>query len=1003
MLSISKPKNAASGMAYFEADSYYAKKNEQGQWFGNGLNELNITGGIERSEFRHILDGVDMEGNSLVQHAGTGKRRSYVDFTFSCPKSVSVLSYVDERIEQAHNTAVVRALEEIERNYAIIRTGAQGQYSYKTKSLVAARFNHHESRELEPQLHSHCVIMNMTQGSDKKWRALEMGEMFKNQLYIGQVYRNELAKELTTLGYKIDVTERSKGLFEIAGVKREIIDEFSTRRKQVLEGKKEYKDYNLREAQKSEMACLDSRKYKVDSDVEQIRIDTEKRLQEYDTTLENLKQESMQLSVNTETEKPISVDECLSMAFTDITENQSAFRKEDVLTLAFKNGLGIYSKSEILNAFSHHAELIKLGEKDILIGRTVAPDVEYFTTKKMVEIETGIINTAMKLDDVFKLSVPDENVQMFLQKKEAEGIQFTDGQKAAIKMMSCSNSFLNICQGDAGAGKTFAVESFREIMNEHGFTVRGFAPTAKAAVELQSAKIETSTVDSFLLSNKEKIGNGEIWVVDESGMLGSKKLSKFLKLAEYFGAKVILIGDSKQFAAVEQGRMFADLQKNKFTGYSEISEVRRQKTEHMKQIVSEFKKKNAENVMKAFDLLDASKGLRMVKNRDERLQNVANDYLEDREKWLNTIVLTATNKDRTELNSSIRSSLIERKIVDKGVSFMTLQGANLSGSKQRFADSYSSGQRVFFQKPSDDITQGCEAEVVSVDSKTNTMTVKIISDKHEEQGKEYTIDLFKDAKKIKAFNVVHKNFGVGDSIITLKNDKLLKLENGKMGTIRSINKDGIAQFSFSKKRLKANFSVFKKDPKKDFLTAVAMKSIPDIPEKTELFITKVDSKSQYINVEYQDSNGKKKQAQIQKSEFEHIHIYEETRASFNLNSYRYIDHAYAVTSYKSQGATVEQVRWCHDHTQKTNYNEAYVAITRAELDAVVYTSDSNELINQAIKEQQKESVIQWNRYTVKKQEKEHTPLKSGPDIALDNNQSDYTTKTVDFPKIDLSI
>ncbi len=1002
MLSISKPKNAASGMAYFEADSYYAKKNEQGQWFGNGLNDLNITGGIERSEFRHILDGVDMEGNSLVQYAGTGKRRSYVDFTFSCPKSVSVLSYVDGRIEQAHNTAVIRALEEIERNYAIIRTGAQGQYSYKSNNIVAARFNHHESRELEPQLHSHCVIMNMTQGADKKWRALEMGEMFKNQLYIGQVYRNELAKELTTLGYKIDVTERSKGLFEIAGVKREIIDEFSTRRKQVLEGRKHYEDYNIRDAQKFELACLDSRKYKVDSDVEQIRIDTEKRLQEYGTTLETLKQESMQLSANAETEKPFSVYECLSMAFTDITENQSAFRKEDVLQLAFKNGLGIYSKGEIIDAFHRHHELVKLGEKDILIGRTVAPNVEYFTTQKMVEIETGIFDTAVKLDGAFKISVPDEEVRNFLQRKETEGIEFTEGQKAAIKMMSCSNSFINICQGDAGAGKTFAVESFREIMNEHGFTVRGFAPTAKAAVELQSAKIETSTVDSFLLSKKEHIGTGEIWVVDESGMLGSKKLSKFLKEAENFGAKVILIGDSKQFSAVEQGRMFADLQKNPFTGYSEITEVRRQKTEHMKQIVSEFKKKSAENVMKAFDLMDTSKGLIMIKDRQERLQNVAKDYLEDREKWLNTIVLTATNKDRTDLNSSIRSSLIERKIVDSGASFLTLQGANLSGSKQRFADSYSSGQRVFFQKPSGEIKQGSEAEVVSVDPKTNTMSVKIISDKREEQAKIYTIDLFKDAKKIQAFNVVHKNFGVGDSIITLKNDKLLGLENGKMGTIRSINKDGMAQFSFSKKRLKANFSVFKKDPKKVFLTAVAMKSLQGIPEKTELFITKIDSKAQHIYVEYQDSSGKKLQSQIQKSEFDHIHIYEETRASFNLNSYRYLDHAYAVTSYKSQGATVEQVRWCHDHTQKTNYNEAYVAITRAELDAVVYTSDSNELINQAIKEQQKESVIQWNRYTLEKQEKEHAPSQSGPDIAFDNNLSDFN-KTIDLSKIDLSI
>ena len=62
----------------------------------------------------------------------------------------------------------------------------------KTDNLVMARFNHYESRELDPQLHSHIVLMNLTKGDDGKWRSIETGDIYKNQLYIGQTYRNEL-------------------------------------------------------------------------------------------------------------------------------------------------------------------------------------------------------------------------------------------------------------------------------------------------------------------------------------------------------------------------------------------------------------------------------------------------------------------------------------------------------------------------------------------------------------------------------------------------------------------------------------------------------------------------------------------------------------------------------------------------------------------------------------------------------------------------------------------
>ena len=143
------------------------------------------------------LDTKDENGETIIG------RRAYNDLTFSAPKSVSLLSHVDPRIEAAHNRAVERTIKEIERHYAHTRVSQEGEMrTVRTDNMVIARFNHYESRELDPQLHSHCVLMNLTQGEDGKWRSIETGDLFKNQLYSSQYYRNELSRELTQLGYE---------------------------------------------------------------------------------------------------------------------------------------------------------------------------------------------------------------------------------------------------------------------------------------------------------------------------------------------------------------------------------------------------------------------------------------------------------------------------------------------------------------------------------------------------------------------------------------------------------------------------------------------------------------------------------------------------------------------------------------------------------------------------------------------------------------------------------
>ena len=88
------------------------------------------------------------------------------------------------------------------------------------------------SCNLDPQLHTHAVLANMVRGEDGKWRSMANEKLYASKMLLGALYRSELAASLTRLGYGIGKTH-ADGRFEIAGVSREAIEAFSTRRAEI--------------------------------------------------------------------------------------------------------------------------------------------------------------------------------------------------------------------------------------------------------------------------------------------------------------------------------------------------------------------------------------------------------------------------------------------------------------------------------------------------------------------------------------------------------------------------------------------------------------------------------------------------------------------------------------------------------------------------------------------------------------------------------------------------
>ena len=101
----------------------------------------------------------------------------------------------------------------------------------RAQKMVAATFRHDASRNLDPQFHTPVVIANMVQGEDGRWRTTVDDGLFHGPIAIGATYRAEFVQGVGELGYSIEKSH-SEGRFEVAGVLHQVIDAFSTRRKE---------------------------------------------------------------------------------------------------------------------------------------------------------------------------------------------------------------------------------------------------------------------------------------------------------------------------------------------------------------------------------------------------------------------------------------------------------------------------------------------------------------------------------------------------------------------------------------------------------------------------------------------------------------------------------------------------------------------------------------------------------------------------------------------------
>ncbi|WP_321853632.1 MobF family relaxase [Burkholderia cenocepacia] len=804
MLSLHNISSAAQTRNYFSKDNYYTQdeNTEHSAWFGAGAARLGLAGQVQPAGFLNLLEGrvEDQQLGKWVTDEETGERRQDhqpgIDITFSAPKSVSLVAEVagDTAVRDAHETAVRSALAYLEENVIRTRSTQNGVTSIEhTGNMVAALFKHNTSRDLDPQTHTHAVVMNATLRADGKWRSIDNREIYQTQKLAGAIYNAALASGLQQLGYRLTNPDRH-GNFEIQGISREQIEHFSQRRTAIKEklGKRQL-ELDAASAADKERAALATRERKVDVDHEQLLVDWRARAQEQGIDLDALRTAAAERKAQgIEPPTKLTGRQALAFAAAHLIEREAVVDKSDLVETAVVHGTGRVSPEDVMKAFR---QLEKSGDLVAL------PDEKY-TTRKMLESERWALDFVKQEKGNAPIILDADKVQERI--AEAERLQqfsYTFGQRDAIVLALTSPDRFVAIQGLAGTGKTTMLRTLNEIAAAEGYVVRGMAPTGAAAkVMVKETGIAAETVAMFQIKERQLQKDiefaqqyapdfkrrPEVWVVDESSFLAQRQMAQLHRLAEHAGAKVVYLGDTLQLQGVEAGKPFELAQKDGIaTAY--MTDINRQKTDVMKEAV---------DIITGRNLLDA--GARLT---DIELKRNAQSfqYLSDQGRVLKTdevvsqavdkilamspeqrtrnITITPLNRDRVVINEGVREGLKQRGELSKNEStHEILVSKGFTRAQIKEAQYYERGDVVRFNRTYQQINadKGDYTRVTDVDHESGIVTLT------KRDGSTLAWEPAKH-NKVEVYDPDLRKLAVGDVIRLTRNDDTFK--NGETARV----------------------------------------------------------------------------------------------------------------------------------------------------------------------------------------------------------------------------
>ena len=668
-------------------------------WHGQALAALGLKEGqkVSVGTFETLLQGHVIGTNIRLGRKREGKHehRPGFDITFSAPKSVSLAALLptrkhprgDRGVLRCHDEAVKATLDWVEETKLRTRgydpaTGRRPRV--KGHGMAAALFRHIASRNLDPQLHTHAVVANMTRDGDGRWKSIEPTELHRSAFLIGAYYRDQLARRLIAKGYSIVPAMAGRlQSFEIAGYDLRVRNAFSSRRRQILTYLDEQGwDHSQAAAQ---IAALATRKRKAEPLHAMLRTIWAARAEEIgEVPIVRRSWRGVSLPAVP------SALEIVGRAMEHLEERQSVFAAHQLEAVALGHSPGRHTLEAIRDAIAW------MVRDRHLVEATLRRADRSFVTDRALKAERKVI-AQMKAGIGEGMALATER-QVAARLADAG---LTEGQEEAVRTILLTPDRIVGVQGRAGTGKTTMLSHVRELAGRR--LVVGLAPSAAAARVLErETDMPARTLQWFLarcravddggpvIDRLRERFRGAVLVLDEASMVSTDQMRSLMRAAgELEVARLVLVGDRSQLRAVEAGQPFRLLQKAGMkTG--EMNEILRQRDPKLRAAVNAAKEGEPGE---AVELLGSS--VHEVP-WDELGQKAAETWLAlDPETRARTLLVAPTHELRAEINAVVREALAEEGVLrGRVLRIDRLVGLGMTRAEKADVRNYSEGDTV---------------------------------------------------------------------------------------------------------------------------------------------------------------------------------------------------------------------------------------------------------------------------------------------------------------------
>lgn len=573
----------SDGSARGPVDYYLDPDEPPGRWWGDGLAGLGVGGSVEGDELRAVLEGRHPRTDTTLGRSFGERSARGFDATFSAPKSVSVLwalspdPWVRAEVLAAHDRAVDTALGWFQQHGGVTRRGTDGIHQVDTLGIAAAVFRQHTSRTVDPQLHSHALIVAKVQDPTGRWLSLDARFLKYQQRTIGWIYDAALRAELTErLG--VQWGPMAGGQAELTAVPPEVRDLFSQRSTQVKGARDaliadwtashDGVDPDPRTIARLERAAvLASRPDKTHGiDAAELHDLWARQTRGLGLDLKELTPEGLTMGRDGPDSGPplgtksgpnsgpeIDSYAIGTEALQRVSEEAATWLPADLARhVATLVPPSVGTVDDLIRVVDDITE--QTLERCVKLSPTQSgprrgdgrPVAEHITDRRLTTVE--VLEQEQDLQDwamghAWRLGPPSSDPQ-------ADAVAAIAGPASLVVVV-----------GPAGTGKTHTVATAVAELNAHGRPVIGLAPSGKAADVLhREAGCPTDTLAGFLTRHRNERspwpGRTTV-IVDEAGMATTQDLAALVDHAQRNHWRIVAVGDPAQLPAVGRGGMFA--------------------------------------------------------------------------------------------------------------------------------------------------------------------------------------------------------------------------------------------------------------------------------------------------------------------------------------------------------------------------------------------------------------------------------------------------------------